>query len=202
MFLLDATVIVRVQQAGLLDALVSAAARTPWIVAEQVWAELTDPENPKPKAAEAARQAKAIMDGRVEVRKIETGSPTERTLRFLRRKKKTANDRGEADSIALVAHDPSLRLVTDDARAAFTALGEIRERERVWTGPLFIRHLVDERLLAVAAARSIGERWPQLPSWWDVWVDECTAREAARTASPAVDPSQPSLARGVPGPPA
>lgn len=83
----------------------------------------------------------------------------------LRRGRTTANDAGEAASVALAAFDEGLVFVTTDRDAAWLGLREVGGR--VCGLAWFLRSLVEAGALALPAATAVLEKdRAPAPSWW------------------------------------
>ena len=83
-------------------------------------------------------------------------------------------DLGEAASIALAAHDPSMTFVTNDGAASLRGLQELRGRTMSFHPLLAI--LVEKGGIAPAKASALAKAVQDLrdwrathPHWWDAW---------------------------------
>jgi hypothetical protein len=176
-YLLDANVVIKFQQAGLLDELAKAAAKVPMAIVDDVRDELTVPKRGKPITAEMKEAARVLGDGVIELLEIEADSFEDKTRIALRARRAGA---GEAGSVAIASQHPNLIFVTEDAKAVEGKPKLYRELPgetgRIIGLHAFLRVLVERGALVAdsvramdAVARMRGEFAP--PLWWDEWVD-------------------------------
>src|SRR5690606_32628106 len=124
-WLLDACVLVRAEDAGRLDELLSAAARVPCAMVREVYEEVTQPRSRRPEVAVRASASKKKIDASsVEVRDVPVLSPAGRRYASFRRGRATANDAGEAASVALGATEHGFVFVTAEKGAAWLGVRE------------------------------------------------------------------------------
>ncbi len=186
-FLLDANVLLDFQRAEVLPALVEAAARVDFAVAEKVLDEVTVPRrDDSGDVVGKKRQAAKILEGsRIRTVEILPGSPAATLMQALLAPLKTLTDKdqGEAASVAAAASDSGLVFVTGDKVAVLWALNELfNSGERVMRVPVFIRLLHEKRALEPEAVREVADRATShgaIPTWWASWLAEVT-RTAAR----------------------
>lgn len=126
-YVLDTGVLVALQRAGHLSALVDISERVTLVVLEEVRDELI--EGAKPKHAKAAEQARITLEGsQIRVEVIDITEPAAARLAALRAGKTSDSDLGEAASIAWAASRPDAMFVTRDGQAALLGLEELRGR--------------------------------------------------------------------------
>lgn len=195
-FLLDANIVIAFQSAGMLSALISAAARAPLLISEIVLREITDVNRGQTQLArERLKEAAQHLPGPLVVERSEAGSPVAQTYAELRNRRndksqRLQRDRGEDESLALALHDDGICLVCHDGAAFMAAVNELSS-ERALTFHHFLRRLVEHDALtltdadavatAVAACKAVDRSRDQswaLPRWWRGWV-------AARAGSSA-----------------
>lgn len=168
-YLLDANVVIHFQRSGALDVLAASTLRL--VVVEEVWDELTAPRNTSHRTA--AAEVKRVLEPAVSVESIGVGSSAGRALTALRGSNMSRTNLGEDASTALAMFATDLVLVTDEQRAAFRALNELRGR--VIVAHPFLRLLVEKGDLDRQRASTIANDLVELgrssrPSWWDAWT--------------------------------
>ena len=170
--LLDAQIVIELHQASALGLLLG---RTlPLVCVEEVWDEITD----SPNHVAHGRAIREALDGHVRVDSIMLGTPEAATLAALRSTAAGATkDLGEAGSIALASHRPEMVFATDDRKAAFGAIRELRGRTIELHG--FLRVLADDGAdlarvadaqAAIAIRRRTDKMWSIPPDWWSSWL--------------------------------
>jgi len=162
-FLLDANVLLDFQRAEVLPALVKAAERVDFAVAEKVLDEVTVPKrDDSGDVVGKKRQAAKILAGS----RIRTVTLTDK-------------DQGEAASVAAAASDSNLVFVAGDKVAVLWALNELfNSGERVMRVPVFIRLLHEKRALEPGTVREVADRATShgtIPTWWASWLAAVTS---------------------------
>jgi hypothetical protein len=168
-WLLDACVLLRAEDAGRLSELLAAASLVRCAVVREVYDEVTAPETRKQKVLERARKAKAEIDkSSIEVRNIPLLSDAATRMAAFRDGRTTANDAGEAASVALASTDTELVFVTAEKGAVWLGIREAYPHTTVL--PWFLRALVEGGAMPWTVADEIvkADSTP-LPSWWAEW---------------------------------
>jgi hypothetical protein len=177
-FLLDAQLVIDFQASNALHALAKAAETVELAVVEQVFHEVTLPRaGDKSDTADKKMFAgRALAGSRLEIVELNPGTAPEPTLKALlaARLGSSKKDTGEAASIAIAKHDPSLVFVTGDKTATLWALNELfHTGERVMRVPVFVRTLHERGALAASVVRAVAERAAShgaVPTWWSSWL--------------------------------
>jgi hypothetical protein len=138
----------------------------------EVYEEVTQPRSRRPEVAVRASASKKKIDASsVEVRDVPVLSPAGRRYAAFRSGRATANDAGEAASVALAATEHGFVFVTAEKGAAWLGVREAYPRSTVlhW----FLRALVEHGAMLATVAGDIAnaERTPA-PAWWQAWLDE------------------------------
>lgn len=164
--LLDAQVVVELCHASKLDLL--GGRSVPLVVVEEVWDELTD----SPNHVAQSRAIHGALERHLRIESIMPETPEAATLAQLRSSPTTTKNLGEAASIALASHRPEMVLVTNDRKAAFEAIRELRGRTIELYG--FLRELseggaareqIAEAQRAISSRRKADRLWSTPPDW-------------------------------------
>lgn len=170
--MLDACVLLRAEDAGRLVDLLSAAEHMPCAVVREVYDEITQPRTSKAAVVARARKAKRNIDAsRLLVKDIPVLSSAARAYAAFRNGRATANDAGEAASVALAASDNDFVFVTAEKGAMWLGVREAYPRCTVL--PWFLRALVEGGAMpaSIAAEIAAADRSP-LPAWWPEWLSQ------------------------------
>jgi hypothetical protein len=182
-YLLDANVVIKFQQAGLLDELAKAAVKVPLAIVDDVRDELTVPKTGKSTTADMRAVARVLDDSSIELLAIEVPSPQVSIRKALLARKAGL---GEAGSVAIASQHPNLIFVTEDAKAVEGKPKLYRELPgetgRILGLHAFLRVLVERGAIAAdsalgvsTAAKTISNIDP--PLWWRGWVDALPPRD-------------------------
>jgi hypothetical protein len=170
MYLLDAMVIIYFKATGQLSALVRAAETASLVVAQEVYDEVVTRNT-----TDGVLVKQQLAASRVEVRPLPLSNKhVLASLRSGRGPGAAGNtaDLGEDVSIVLALTDKDLVFVTSDKKAAFYALGELREaRGRVMTLHVFLHALVEQGALQPEVAKKVASKVHSAPSWWASWAN-------------------------------
>lgn len=180
-FLLDTNIVSGFLRAGREQELATASQRISLEIVDEVRREL-----------EADRQyggrafASWLAGSNISIRRISLGSEAAATFAQLLHPKEPHKDLGERDSIALVAAEPALVLVTHDKNALWIAIREIwRGAAQIMGIAPFLRLLFDRRALAdpdiADEVIKLSGPQEQRPTWWASW-------RAALGSPPATPP--------------
>lgn len=169
-WLLDAGVFIRAEHAGRLVDLLHAAETVPVAVVREVYDEVTAPQTRKAAILARAVATKRNLDtSKVVVREIPLVSKAANRFAAFRSGRATANDAGEAASVALAVSDDELVFVTVEKGAAWLGLREIHPRVTVLAW--FLRSLVESGAMSMSVATDIASSDPTpLPFWWPEWI--------------------------------
>jgi predicted nucleic acid-binding protein len=178
-YVLDAGILIALQRAGHLSAIVEVSEKVTLVLLEEVYDELVRGPSNHAKAAEQARST--LAQSRVGVMSIDHRDPAAAKLAAMRSGKTSTADLGEAASIAWATERASAVFVTADAKAALRGLEELRGRAIGFFQ--FLAEIMDlggmDATLAAQIAddlRPSGLASVREPLWWRDWACSCTTR--------------------------
>jgi hypothetical protein len=175
-YLLDTNIVAYFLEAGREGDLAAAAKRCPMTIVGEVRTEL---EKNKDRGGRFFTQWLATSS--INVHTINVGSPASSTLAQLRKLASSRKDLGERASIALIASDPSLTLVSNDKGAMWLSLRELwKPGERILGLAPSLRRLFEQRALEDPAVldevMAIRSTAAQRPTWWASWRASLASR--------------------------
>jgi hypothetical protein len=176
-FLLDTNIVSSFLQAGREQELAGAGQRVSLAIVDEVRRELE---------ADAHRGGKPfatwLVGSNISIRRIALGSEAAATFAQLLHPKDPHKDLGERASIALVASEPALVLVTHDKNALWIAIREIwRGSAQLMGIAPFMRLLFEQGALTdpdiADEVLKLSGPLEQRPTWWASWRTELARRQ-------------------------